>query len=87
MTTGGSSYNVKGEGADVIADIISQQEQQKEQQLSIDLVTIRDRQEAAAERVKSIESPLLSGYGQGLSWVCLLLPPPHWSGLCSRWRI
>ena len=45
-------YDVEGEGAEVIADIISQQEQQKEQQLSVDLVMIRDRQEAVSERVK-----------------------------------
>ena len=62
---------------EVIADIISQQEQQKEQQLSIDLVMIRYRQEAAAERAKSIEAPSLSGDGLGLSWVCLLIPAPH----------
>ena len=60
---GGSSYGVKGEGAEVIADIISHQEQQKKNQLSVDLVTIRNRKEAAAERVKSIEAPSLSGDG------------------------
>ena len=82
----GSLYDVEGEGAEVIPDIISHQEKQKEQQLRVDLVTIGDRQEAAVERVKSIEAPLLSGDGRGLSQVCFLIPAPHRSGSCSRWR-
>ena len=79
-------YDVEGEGAEVIADIISQQEQQKEQQLSVDLVMIRDRQEAVSERVKSIEAPSLLEDRQGMSRGCLLILSPHRSGSCSRWR-
>ena len=63
----GGLYDVKGHGGEVIPDIILQQDQQKEQQLIVDLGMICDRQEAAAERVTSIDSLRY----QGTDEVCL----------------